>query len=139
MPPARWKRLAEIYLIFKTKKRSRKFRESAKRSRPRSKNWQRPENSNTSRNCGQNFRRRFWNYFQFPDLAQRRSKRFTISFTSPRSSNCAKRANPVESRNCPALAKRRRQRFPPRSSNARNIPVIFSLARLRLKRNRFEE
>src|SRR5947207_730156 len=58
MPPGRWKLSAEIYLIFKTRKRSRKFLESAKRSRPRSKNWPALENSNTSKNYGRNFRRR---------------------------------------------------------------------------------
>src|SRR6266446_1903028 len=121
------------------KKRSRKFRESAKPSRRKSKNWPVPANSNTSRNYSLNFRRPSWTCFQFPDSGPRKSKRFTSNSTSARSNNYGKRANPAEWRNCPALAKRRRPRFVRRSSNARNIPVIFSLARLRLKRNRFEE
>src|SRR5438876_12023312 len=139
MPRGRWRHLAAIYLIFKTRKHSRKFLESAKRSRPRSKNWPALENSNTSKNYGRNFRRRFSSCFRFPDSARRRSKRSTSNCTSVRSNNYGKRANLGGSRDCPALAKRPRQRFAPQSSNARNIRDIFNLARLRLKQKRYEQ
>ena len=139
MPRERSKRLAEMFRIFRMKKRSRKFRESAKPSRRKSKNWPAPANSNTSRNYSRNFRRPSWTCFQFPDSGRRKSKRFTSNSTSARSNNCGKRANPAEWRNCPALAKQRRQRFVRRSSNARNIPDIFNLARLRRKPNRSGE